>query len=114
MGKEVRVLDTGCNSIQLVPYLMAALSEDAKEKTAVLCTTNNWPGGLSALLLGVYANASTLREYELELKLGKCGPLFKPGSHYGSTNLVSLRGSPGRLDCSSQAAATGEPAEGDL
>lgn len=83
MGKEVRVLDTGCNSIQLVPYLMAALSEDAKEKTAVLCTTNNWPGGLSALLLGVYANASTLREYELELKLGKCGPLFKPGSHYG-------------------------------
>lgn len=71
MGKEVRVLDTGCNSIQMVPYIMGALSEDAKKKTAILCTTNNWPGGLAALLLGVYGNTSSLREYEMELKLGK-------------------------------------------
>ena len=79
LGKDVHVIDTGCHSILMVPYFLHLLTEDAKKKTAIMCTTSNWPGGLAALLLGVYANSRSWPDYEKELKLGKCDPLVKPG-----------------------------------
>ena len=118
-GKDVHVIDAGCNSIVMVPYFLNHLTEDAKKKTSIMCTTNEWPGGLAALLIGVYANTRSWQDYERELKIGKCGPLVKPGglvvvnAILPSSSSMSLH-SPGRLDGASQTATSGEPTEGNL
>jgi hypothetical protein len=109
LGKDVHVIDTGCNSILMVPYFLQHLTEDAKKKTSVMCTTNNWPGGLAALLIGVYANSRSWPDYEKELKMGN-GPLVKPGGLVVVEPLACVPcggGSPGRLDSASQTAAYG-------
>ena len=52
LGKELHLLLLGCNTIQLVPFLKAAIAKP--ECVTVLCTSEVWPSDCSVMLWHLY------------------------------------------------------------
>jgi hypothetical protein len=56
MDKELHLLLTGCNTINICPALLAAVPKPAQKNVWLLCTSTKWPGDLAMFLWHLYGS----------------------------------------------------------
>lgn len=56
MGKELHLLMTGCNTINICPALLAAVPKPSQKSVWILCTSTKWPGDLATFLWHLYGS----------------------------------------------------------
>jgi hypothetical protein len=54
MGKELHLLLTGCNTVNICPALLAQLPKPSHKSVWILCTSTKWPGDLATFLWHLY------------------------------------------------------------
>jgi hypothetical protein len=65
MGKELHLLLTGCNTINICPALLAQLPKPSHKSVWILCTSTKWPGDLATFLWHLYGTFVQVGDFQI-------------------------------------------------